>query len=153
MVKAQNTVLGYTLAQMIPLPKPGSILDYALFALPLWAFFAGLFWVQAGYRVGRGDAVFAFLAAVLFVLAISILARQSEKTKRIVRSIWQAKLLLVLGTGSLIFSFLYADLYFIHHIRITASRLHHDAALGVVLSVGMFLSFRSGIAASGRHLH
>jgi uncharacterized membrane protein len=111
------------------------------------------FWVEAGHRVGWADAIFALVAAFLCVWAISILARSSEKTKKIVRSTWQAKLLLVLGTVFLIFGFLYADVYFIHHQEITASRLRHDVVMVIALAIAVFLSFRSGIAAGRSHLH
>jgi hypothetical protein len=138
---------------MIPFPKPRSFWDYALFALMLAGLLVCFFWVQAGYRIGWGDAAFGLLAAVLCTLAIGILARSSEKTKRIMRSTWQAKLLLIMGTLLLLFGSLYANLYFIHHISITGSRLRHDVWLGIALCVAMFWSYRSGIAAGRRHLH
>lgn len=138
---------------MIPLPRPRSFWDYALFALMLMGLLVLLLWVEADYRVGWTDAVFALVTAFLCVSAISILARSTEATKKIVQSTWQAKLSLVLGTVLLIFGFLYADVYFIHHIKITASRLRHDLVLVIALSVTVLLSFRSGIAAVRSHLH
>jgi drug/metabolite transporter (DMT)-like permease len=127
---------------MIPLPKPRSFWDYALFALLLASLLMCLFRVETSDRVGWSDASLALIAAVLCVLPISILARRSEKPSWTVQPTWRAKLLFVLGVVLLIFGARYADAYFLHPKDLTPDRFRRDMLLGVVLLVAVFAPLR-----------
>ena len=126
---------------MIPLPKPRGFWDYAIFALAMTGLLLFLFWIEASDGVRWADAMLAFAAAVLFVLAV-IFVRRGEKAKWIKQPRWYVPLLAVLGTFALMFGAVYADAYLLHGRAITSSRLRHDMVLAVVLTAVMLWSFR-----------
>lgn len=126
---------------MIPLPKPRSFWDYALFALVMTGLLMFLFWVEASDAVGWADAALAFGAAVLCVFAI-ILARRGEKAKWIARPTRYVNLLAMLGAFALMFGASYADAHLLHQVDITSSRLRRDIVFAVVLTAAMQWSLR-----------
>ncbi len=126
---------------MIPLPKPRSFWDYALFALMMTGALMLSFWFEASDRVGWADAALALAAAVLFVSA-TILARRGEKAKWIAEPTWYAHLVIVLGVYFLAFGAIYADAYLLHRRDISFRRLRDDIVLAVGLAAVMFWSLR-----------
>jgi uncharacterized membrane protein len=126
---------------MIPLPKPRGFWDYALFVLVMTGALLFLFWLDANDGVGSADAVLAFAAAVLCVLAI-VLVRRGEKATWIAQPTLYAYLLAVLGAFGLMFGTIYADAYLLHRRDITSSRLRHDMVFSVGLTAVMLWSLR-----------
>jgi drug/metabolite transporter (DMT)-like permease len=126
---------------MIPLPKPRGFWDYAIFALVMTGLLLFVFWIGASDGVRWADAMLAFAAAVLFVLAI-IVVRRGEKANWIKQPRWYVQMLGVLGTFGLVFGAVYADAYLLHGRAITSSRLRHDVVLAVVLTAVTLWSLR-----------
>jgi|SRR5450631_1847604 hypothetical protein len=92
-----------------------------------------LFWVDATDGLGWADAVLAFMAAVLFPLAI-ILARRGEKARWTAQSSWHVHLVASLGALMLMFGVMYADAYLLHRRDITSNRVRHDMVLAIVVT-------------------
>lgn len=125
------------LLPMMPPPKPWRFGTYAIVALPLTVLLLFMFWIEASLRVGWADAVLAFAASVLFVLAI-FLARGGDKAKWIIQPTLRAHLVRVLGVLGLGFGSVYADGYLLHGRNVTFRQLGHDVVFTIVLAASLW---------------
>jgi len=127
------------MGQMRLLPKPRGFWDYSLFVLAMTGLMLGLFWVEASDHIGWADAVLAFSASALLVLAI-ILGRRNEKAAWIVRPSRWVTLISTLGILILTFGAIYADEYLLHRQDIKADRL--QLHLGIAIALLLVSSLR-----------